>query len=139
MRIILLLIFSFTATFSFAQKSEYFKGIDFDLLNDSNVLFFFPPSLKYEGEFYIYARRTNDPDSPMWALSDIEKILKSMADDKTFKASNVLNDTFNIAHRDLTRITVEGPKSLYDKFENREFKKADWIPTEIELKVFWRD
>ncbi len=262
MRVILLLIFSFTATFSFAQKSEYFKGVDFDssycvvgivqgyngkidslprywfvlddpadmiqlkkdwvfknpaphlsvefscieiytlrnkmeviptgliyprqeiiksgnswyqfkmkeieklhdkhplhyhtrsyrfgtykqcitfgnsLLKDSNVLFFYPPSLRYEGEFYIYARRTNDPDSPIWALSDIDKILKSMADGKTFEAGNDLNDTFNIAHKDWTRVTVKSPKSLYDKFESKDFKKADWVPAEIELKVFWRD
>jgi hypothetical protein len=109
------------------------------LLNDSNILFFLPPSMRFEGEFYIYGNRTNDPNSPDWVHADINKVLKSLADEKTYTSARILNDTFDIAHKDQTRIQVSGPKSLYDKFESKDFKKGDWIPTIIDLKVFWRD
>ena len=95
--------------------------------------------MRFEGKFYIYGKRTNDPGSPDWVHSDINKVLKSLEDENTFESARTLNDTFDITHPDQTRITVSGPKSLYDKFESKEFKKDDWIPTEIEMKVFWRD
>jgi hypothetical protein len=41
--------------------------------------------------------------------------------------------------KNIRRITVSGPKSLYNKFESREFKNGDWTPAPIEMKVFWRD
>jgi hypothetical protein len=109
------------------------------LLNDSNLLFFMPPSMRFEGEFYIYGKRTNDPSSPDWVHSDINKVLKSVADEGTYESARTLNDTFDFTHKDQIRITVSGPKSLYDKFESKDFKKGDWTPSIIEMKVFWRD
>jgi hypothetical protein len=109
------------------------------LLLDSNLLFFFKPSIGFEGQFYIYANRSKDPDSPLWVLSDVNKVLKTFAADGTYESGHVLNDSFDLNHPEKTRISVHGPKSLYDKFESKDFQKGDWIPAIIEIKVFWRD
>jgi hypothetical protein len=120
---------------TFKQYVNFGNG----LLTDSNLLFFFEPSLRFEGKFYVYASRTNDPDSPMWAMTDVNKVLKKLADDGTYESAEGLNDTFNLTHIEKTRISVEGPKSLYDKFSSKKFVKSEWMPSPIEMTVIWRD
>ena len=109
------------------------------LLNDSNLLFLLEASLRFEGKFYIYTKPTNDPHHPTPDLSDANQILKTIAGENMYESGEVDNDSFNIAHRDTTRYTVWGPKSLYDKFESRDFTKGNWIPAYFGMKVFWRD
>jgi hypothetical protein len=102
-------------------------------------LFFIEAPLKFEGKFFLYAKRTNDPNGPDWYVSDVDKALRTFAEEDTYESGLIDNDTFNIAHKDRTRFTIWGSKSLYDKFESKDFEKGDWTPAFFGMKVFWRD
>jgi hypothetical protein len=109
------------------------------LLRDSLLLFFFEPTLTYEGSFTITASKTNSPGSDILVGSDINKELQNLAPAGSFTASPVLNDSFNISSPDKVRITVHSAKSLYDKYKGRHVEKGAWQPAGIEMKIFWRD
>lgn len=109
------------------------------LLNDDSLLFFFEPTLTYEGSFTITARTNNTPGSDVLVSSDINKDLRELAPVGSFTASPVMNDSFNINNRGKVRITVHCAKSLYDKYKDWSVEKGAWQPTEIEMKLFWKE
>jgi hypothetical protein len=111
------------------------------ILNDSSLLFFQEPSLSFEGEFIIITKRTNDPDSPIWEMGDINKELREFAPENTYTVSNALNDSFNIVNKRATKIEVHCSKSLYDKYKAKTKRSdiSEWQPAEIDIKTYWRD
>jgi hypothetical protein len=120
---------------SFNKYAAYGNSV----LLDTSLLFFFEPSIQYEGEFDLIANRTNDPGSPVFVLRDLNKELEEMAPASSFQAGQVITDSFNINSRDKTKITVKGAKALYDKFHNRRYNKTAWRPAPIEMKLFWKE
>jgi hypothetical protein len=120
---------------SFNQYAAYGNSVLFD----TSLLFFFEPSMQYDGEFDLIANRTNDPDSPIFALADVTKELKEMAPANSFQAGQSLTDSFNINNRSKTKITVKSSKTLYDKFHNKRYIKTAWRPSLVEMKLFWKD
>lgn len=120
---------------TFLQYVAYANSI----IHDSALLFFFEPSLGYEGKFEIIANRSADPSSPIFVLSDINKELKALAPENSFQAGHVINDSFNIANSRKVKITVECSKALYDKYKSKWTEKGDWQPSIIKIKTFWRD
>jgi hypothetical protein len=120
---------------SYNKYAAYGNGV----LLDTSLLFFFEPSMQYEGEFDLIANRTNDPNSPIFVLDDVTKELKEMAPANSFQAGQTITDSFNIFNRNKTKITVKSAKTLYDKFHNRRYIKTAWRPAIIEMKLFWKD
>jgi hypothetical protein len=108
------------------------------LLNDSNLLFFFEPSLRFEGKFSIFARRTSDPADPIFVLRDITNECRALAPAGSFKVGHPENDSFNLSRRDSVKIIVECSKTLYDKYREKRRSKGSWEPTKIEITTFWR-
>ena len=109
------------------------------IISDSLLLFFSEPTLTYDGSFTITAKKTNSPGSDILVGSDINKQLQDLAPVGSFTASPIPNDSFNLSSPDKVRITVQCAKSLYDKYKGRFVEKGAWQPTEIEMKMFWRD
>lgn len=119
---------------TFSQYAAYGNS----LLNDSNLLFFFEPSLRFEGKFSVIARRTSDPADPVFILRDITNECRALAPEGGFSVRQPLNDSFNLSRRDSVKIEVEGSRGLYDRYhEKRRFKGA-WEPTKIQTTTFWR-
>jgi len=109
------------------------------IINDSVLLFYNEPSMRYEGKFTVITHRTNDPSSPLFALRDFNNELKELAQANSFQAGQVMNDSFNITNPDKVRFTVHCSKSLYDKYKSKIFAKGSWEPSLIEMKTFWKD
>ena len=94
------------------------------VLQDSNLLFFFEPSTRYEGKFDIIANRTSDVSSPIFVLSDINKELAKLTSKTNFEAGQIINDSFNIAHHDKVKITVQCSKDLYTRYNVKGREKG---------------
>ena len=109
------------------------------ILHDSSLLFFFEPSLRFEGKFDIITRRTPDASSPLFKLRDINDELEKLTGKSNFEAGQVINDSFNIAHRDRCKITVQCSKDLYVHYNVKGREKGPWQPAPIEITIFWRD
>jgi hypothetical protein len=120
---------------SFNKYAAYGNSV----LADTSLLFFFEPSVRYEGEFDLIANRTDDSDSPIFVLRDVDKELEAMAPASSFQAGVVTSDSFNIKSQNNAKITVKCAKTLYDKFHNRRYIKTAWRPAPIEMKLFWRE
>jgi hypothetical protein len=120
---------------SFNKYAAYGNGV----LADTSLLFFFEPSIQYEGEFDLIANRTDDADSPVFMLRDLNKELEAMVPRGTFQAGEVISDSFNIKSRSNVKFTVKCAKALYDKFHNRHYIKTAWRPAPIEMKLFWKE
>jgi hypothetical protein len=108
------------------------------LLNDSNLLFFFEPSMRFEGKFSIFARRNSDPADPIFVLRDITNECRALAPAGSFSVGHPENDSFNLARKDSVRIEVNGPKILYDKYQEKHRTKGPWEPAKIQITLFWR-
>jgi hypothetical protein len=122
---------------SFETYSQY-AAYGNSLLNDSNLLFFFEPSLQFEGKFSVFAGRTPDPADPMFVLRDITKEWRALAPAGSFKVSYPNDDSFNLSRRDSVKIVVECSKILYDKYQEKGRAKGPWEPAKIEITTFWR-
>jgi hypothetical protein len=109
------------------------------IINDTSLLFFNEPSLKYEGRFTVISHRNADPSSPVFKLRDLNNELQDFAPAYSFKAEEVMNDSFNIKSITEVRFRVSCGKSLYEKFKSKAFVKGDWEPPVIEMKLFWKD
>lgn len=119
----------------YAQYASYGNS----LLIDTALLFFFEPSLRYEGQFTIITNRTDDPGSPVDALENLNKELSKLAPAKNFQAILETKDSFNISSTKKVKIKVECSRSLYDKYNNKKNEKGEWQPSPIEIKTFWKD
>lgn len=121
--------------------ATYLKYVAYanSVLNDSMLLFFNALTSPYEGSFTITAAKTNAPGSEILVDFDINKELEYLSPKGTFKASAVLNDSFNLNSPNRVRITVNSAKSLYDKYNKKYREKGPWQPTEIKMELFWRD
>lgn len=120
---------------TFNQYAAYGNSI----VHDPRLLFFYEPSLLHEGTFEMICRRTADAASPIFVASDISKELEKFAPRSSFWVGHVLNDSFNIAHRDVVKIVVHCSKALYDKYDGNGRQKGPWQPAPIEITTFWRD
>jgi len=109
------------------------------ILNDTALLFFFEPSLRYEGLFTIITNRTEDPGSPVDALENLNKELSKLAPVNSFQAILETKDSFNLSSTKKVKIKVECSRSLYDQYKNKKNEKSDWQPAVIEIKTFWKD
>ena len=127
-----------TRWYNFNSYTKY-AAFGNSILNDSSLLFFTEPSLRYEGKFVIIVNRSNDPDSPIWAMADINKELKELAPEHTYTVSNALTDSFNIVNKRKTKIEVNCSKSLYDKYKSKRSDIGEWQPSLIDIKTFWRE
>ena len=109
------------------------------LLNDSNLLFFFEPSLRFEGKFSVFARRTADPADPIFIMHDITNECRELAPPSSFNVRYPLNDSFNLSRNDSVKIVVECSKVLYEKYREKHRLKGPWEPAKIETTTFWRN
>ncbi len=109
------------------------------IVHDSSLLFFFEPSLRFEGMFDIITYRTSDESSPIFKLRDINEELEKLTSKSNFETGHVLNDSFNIAHRDKVKITVHCSKDLYDHYNVKGREKGPWQPAAILMTIFWRE
>jgi len=90
------------------------------ILNDTALLFFFEPSLRYEGLFTIITNRTEDPGSPVDALENLNKELSKLAPVNSFQAILETKDSFNLSSTKKVKIKVECSRSLYDQYKNKK-------------------
>jgi hypothetical protein len=119
---------------TYAKYASYGNTI----LSDSNLLFFFEPSMRYEGQFTIITRRTADPSDPIFKLRDINKELRMFDPSGKFQAGEPINDSFNISHPNQVKYVVNCSKALYEDYQAIGREKGPWEPTPIEITTFWR-
>ena len=117
----------------------HYIGYANSIVHDSLLLFFFEPTLTYEGRFTITVKEANTSDNSIFVSKDINEELKALGPNEQFQASPILNDSFTLSHPDKVRITVECSKSLYAKYKNNSYEVGEWQPALIQTKVFWKD
>jgi hypothetical protein len=120
---------------TYVQYAAYGNSI----VQDPKLLFFIEPSLRYEGQFTIMARRTTDDLSTIFVASDVRKELIFLTPSNTFEVGVTVNDSFNQARKDSVKVTVKCAKSLYDQYIPIGRVKGPWQPALIEIATFWRD
>jgi hypothetical protein len=106
------------------------------LLQDSTVLFFFQPYIRFEGSFALVSDQTTDPSS---LFSEINKELLALSPGGHFETGLPKLDTTTSPQHKKLRIEVSSSKSLYDQYNNKKREKGPWQPTAISTTVFWRD
>jgi hypothetical protein len=109
------------------------------IIHDPKLLFFYEPSLKYEGQFIIITHRRSDPANPYVVTRDVTNELQEFDASRKFEASYPVTDSFNIAHTDWVKIVVQCSKTLYDAYHAEGRNKGPWEPAPIDITVFWRD
>ncbi len=121
------------------EKYNQYAAYGNSILNDSLLIFFQEPSVKYEGRFNVIANLNPHQSSSILLLGDFNHELRKFAPETSFSAEDVMNDSFNINHSDKVKLRVNCSKSLYDAFKSKTFVKGDWEPAVIEIKTFWKD
>lgn len=127
-----------------SQKFIFDTYLDYSLFQDSientnSFLYLDEPDLKYEGKFYLIVKKDIETSSSIFAEKDLKKELNLITPGNKFNTHSALNDKFNMNNKDKVKIMVEGPKSLYDKYFNKENIKGEWKPNLIEIKVYFKD
>jgi hypothetical protein len=123
---------------SFSKYSDY-AAYGNSILNDSTLLFFLEPDDRFEGKFTLTGNRTNDPADPFFVLSNINQELLTMAGKDSFECGLIQNDSLNERSRDKVKITIKCSKSLYEKYKNERYKKSEWTPLSLDIKLFWKE
>ena len=99
----------------------------------------FEPSSKYEGKFELTLNKGSDPESDLFALSDLNKELAASYPKNSYHSYSVLNDSFNINSRNKVKVIVECSKKIYDSYNNKWNLKGEWQPPRIEARIVLRD
>jgi len=115
----------------------HYAGYGNSLLQEPLLLFFTEPSMRYQGRFSIFARRTTD--DPLFTLRDINKELRVFDPSGKFQAGEPMNDSFNLTRKDSVKFVVECSKSLYEQYQAIGREKGPWEPAVIDIKTYWRD
>ena len=123
---------------------QFSNDLDFELFQDSirevpSFLFLLGPDVHYEGYFDLICSRSPDPDSPILILSDINRELGALTSPENFSAEHLLNDPFNLSHRDLVKIRVHCARSLYTRYQVKGRIKGPWVPATFDAKVIFHD
>lgn len=125
--------------FAFDTWLNYFRFRD-SVMQTPNYLFIIEPSKnKFEGYFDIISSRTLDPNSPIFVLHDINEELKAKFDSDEFHASEMTDDSFNIANKTKVKIRVECSKAVYEKYKAKFREKGEWTTYPIDARVFFKD
>jgi hypothetical protein len=127
-----------TKTYTFDSYTQY-AAFGNSLLNDSSLLFFFEPYLKYEGKFTLTVNRKSKHSDTIFDLHDLNRQMASEFPKMDYNCTIVENDEFNMNNTNKVRFTIECSKALYDKYKNKYAEKGEWQPAKIEVKTFWRD
>lgn len=109
------------------------------IIHDPALLFFYEPSLNYEGQFTIYSHRKKESSDPYFVLKYVNNELHDFDVSGRYEAGYDANDTFNIAHKDQVRFVVQCSKKLYDAYHSDDRGKGPWEPAVIDITVFWRE
>jgi hypothetical protein len=109
------------------------------LLQDSTVLFFFQPSLRFQGSFTIESELTADGADLSDMLNDINKELIALSPVGHYETALPKFDKTSDPKVVKVRIEILSSKALYDQFHANKLEKGPWQPTPISTTVFWRD
>jgi len=120
---------------TYIQYAAYGNSV----LHDPTLLFFYEPSLGFEGSFEILTHRTPEPVSMVNAQEAINKEMEVLDPSTHFQVILPLTDSFNRANTDRVKLIVECSKAVYTKYEHEGREKGPWQPTPIEIISYWRD
>jgi hypothetical protein len=109
------------------------------LLQDSTVLFFFQPSLRFQGSFTIESELTADGADLSDMLNDINKELIALSPGGHYETALPEFDKTSNPKVVKVRIEILSSKALYDQYNDKKLEKGPWQPTPISTTVFWRD
>ena len=109
------------------------------LLQDSTVLFFFQPYLRFQGSFTIETELTADRVGLSAVLNDIGKELIALSPGGQYAIGLPKFDTTSNPKFIKARIEIQSSKALYDQYNDKKLQKSPWKPTLISTTVFWRD
>jgi hypothetical protein len=108
-------------------------------LNDTTLLFFVEPDIRFQGSFDIISSRDRDPNSPLFVLRDINRELEVLGSKGTWEASQPMTDSFNISHQDSVKVEVHCSRMIYDRYMSLIRYKGPWRPEPIAITLFWKD
>ncbi|MFT3932697.1 MAG: hypothetical protein QM726_03695 [Chitinophagaceae bacterium] len=127
-----------TQKFLFDNYAEYNFFVD-SIETVPSFLYMDEPKLQYEGKFTVIVDRDPETSNPLFLEIDLKKEIALLLPENKFHVYTVINDKFNTESKTKVKITVEGPKTLYDRYSNSKNIKGEWEKNLIDPKVYFSD
>ena len=121
---------------TFTTQSEYLKYKEKVKLNDSSFLII-DPYIDYAGSFEV---TTNDRNLIADQDATVEKLYKLCNHFSKANSFNIFTKSQNEGNinKESLSYVIKCDKNLFEKFSDKAFKKLEWLPTPIILKIYWK-
>lgn len=120
----------------FKSKREYEDYLILQRQN-SKFLFDYGPSFKYEGNFEIEFKKSNDFSNPKTISEYLKSNIEKISNKGEYNISYELNEK-NMDNRNQFTMTIRGSKKLFDNLKLKNLKNKNWQPTVEDAYFFYQ-
>ncbi len=122
-------IFNSKIEFEQYKKEVYTKDI---------FLFMYEPSFRYEGKFDVEYAKSDKFPHPKGISEYLEELLGKRTDKNDYSVYYAPSSKYNKGSNNrFYSMTIDCNKDLYDRFQDKNCKKREWIPVVIDAMIFF--
>lgn len=104
---------------------------------DSNFLFAYGPSFRYEGSFEVAFPKNDTFPHPAGISDYLDPLIEKIVSKDEYRVIYELSE-INIKNRDQYTMKIIGSKKLYESLVLKGLKKEEWMPTVEDALFFYR-